>query len=181
MNSRIRWLTVALVACVAGAAGAANAQLDNKEKWEIGPWSGETSYSRGTFLSCSASYSDEKADIDHAFSLRHYRKNMGDRSASPLYIYFTDDGKDDDDTFGWLDGKTVTFSIGPSLHASGKVVQGLSASFEFEAPSGAIDALAAGGSFVLQLPKGKPYNLKLPPAASAMANFRKCLAANEGR
>jgi hypothetical protein len=44
-----------------------------------------------------------------------------------------------------------------------------------------IDAFAADGRFVPQLPKGKPYRLKLAPAAAAMANFKKCIAAHIGR
>jgi hypothetical protein len=47
------------------------------------------------------------------------------------------------------------------------------------APLCVIGALAAGES-VLQLPKGKPYKLKLPNGAAAMGNFKKCIAANLG-
>ena len=50
-------------------------------------------------------------------------------------------------------------------------------SFDFEVPPVVIDAFAAGGPFVLQRPKGKPYRLKLAPAVAAMANFKKCIAA----
>ena len=151
---------------------------DDRDKWEIGPWSGQTDMARGAFFSCSAMFFDTKQD--NSFTLRHYMASYRARSASPLYIYFTDDDSDDSG-FAWLEGKTVSMSVGAFHGPSLKIVQALIHSFEFEAPTSAVDALAAGGPWSLQLPKGKPYTLTLPAAGPALANFKKCLAANNGR
>jgi hypothetical protein len=173
--------SAAMVGILAGLlvlAGSATAQNTDTDKWEIGAWSGETTHARGQFFACSAMFFDTRQD--NSFTVRHYQRSYGDRSASPLYIYFTDDDSDDKG-FAWLQGGSVTMSVGASFRASLKIVQALVHSFEFEAPTAALDAFAAGGPWSLQLPTGKPYTMKLPPAAEAMANFRKCLAANQGR
>lgn len=164
---------MAVLACLVSVLSAARAQ-SNPDAWDLPPWKGDSVPLRGQVISCFASYADETGDMDYDFYISR------DRFHSSLTIKFTDD-ESDDSNFQWLNGKSVTLSVGPSFHASLKVLRTADNTFEFEAPLSVVDAFAAGGPFTLQLPKGKPYRIKLPPAAAAMANFKKCLATNFGK
>ncbi len=166
----VRW--IAALACLMSVIAAARAQ-NSSDDWEVPPWKGESASIRGQVISCIAIYADYTGDMDYGFNISR------ERIRRSLTIHFNGD-ESEDNAFQWLDGKSVTLNVGPSFHASLKVLRTENNSFEFEAPPAVIDALAAGGPFVLQLPKGKPYRLKLPPAAAAMANFKKCIAANMG-
>jgi hypothetical protein len=179
---RVKTITgVLTMLAITGLAVSALAQ-GKPNDWKSGLWSGSTTYIQQQFLTCDAHYFNAQADEDHSFTLQHYGKALiKDHAASPLYMYFIDNGDDDDDAdFKWLQGKTVTFAMG-AVHATGKVVKVVESSFEFDVPAATVDALTVGGAFALQLPNGKRYGLQIPPSAEAMGYFRKCLEANAGR
>ena len=164
---------MAALACLVSASAPAGAQ-NGAEDWNLPPWKGESASIRGQVISCIAIYADYAGDMDYDFYISR------ERIRPTATIQFTDSDSGDN-AFQGLNGQSVTLSVGPSFRASLKILRTELHSFQFEAPAAVIDAFAAGGAFVLQLPKGKPYSLKLPPAAAAMANFKKCIANNIGK
>jgi hypothetical protein len=165
----MQWM--AALACLMSVIAPAGAQ---ENAWDFPPWKGYSVSIRGQVFSCVAIYADYTGDTDYDFYISRER-------VRPSATIKFSDSDSDDNAFQWLNGKSVTLSVGPSFRGALKVLRTELHSFDFEVPSAVIDGFAAGGPFVLQLPKGKPYSLKLAPAAAAMANFRKCIADNIGK
>jgi hypothetical protein len=98
-----------------------------------------------------------------------------------LYVYFHFvEGEADD---AEMKGRRADFSFGEKFKASGRITQSLahSHSFEREVPIAAIDAFESGGPFAVELANGNHVRGKVQPTRNALADFRKCIAANKGR
>lgn len=174
------------VLCSMVALAAPAEAQDQSNKWTAGNWFGSTNQDGGSFSSCAATYSDFSGE-NSAFTVNRLRRgtpfidasgNFADRNPSAVYVTYNDD-ESDDRGFDWLKGKIVAVSIG-AFRAQARISGAWTHSFEFETPLSIVDTLAAGGTFVVQLPNGKRYVNKLPAGDSgaAMTRFRSCLAEN---
>ena len=162
----VRTLFAFLIAVASGVPALAADEY--RSQWKVEGWSGYDLFTNGRHFACDAVH-----DFGLHLSIRLER--IAGRPASEL-ILWDSNGEVDFATIADV-GTSVTLALGGVQH-SYKVKDSYSMILVIVPEPGIMELLAAGGPMSFKLPNGKTYSAKLPRAAAAMANYRKCLENN---
>jgi hypothetical protein len=153
----------ALLVAFAASARADDDPEADRNPWKADGWYGADSFDLGKFQSCTF-----QVDFPpHSnFSIQRFPGN----ALSQLWLTDEAPGIDWDNL-----NSAVTLSVGGAARTY-KLDQNFRNWLDFTPEAGFLDKVAAGGTLSLRLSNGKTYSVTMPPAPTALANYRKCMA-----
>ena len=161
-------LLALLLAVLSAGASAAD---EYRNRWEVEGWYGYDLFTNGVYQACNAVY-------EFGPSLAFRLTRIPELPASSFELWDSTVGVD---LSAIADlGASVTVTVGSTQRVY-KVHDSASMFVEIIPQPDIVELLAAGGPASFKLPNGKVYSFRLPPAPTAMANYKKCMESNRVR